>query len=171
MKGRKVIPIPIKKAKGTYQKCRDKGSIEPSSKKPHPPSWLTPRAKQIFHQITKRLEDTGRASATFTEVQALLASRLEEVERFDKMLNGEISIEFEKGEGEEKEAKKINGYVYVTTNSFGDPILKDNPAVAQRKEAMRHAHSLLAELGLTHVSAEKFGSRGNKPKKNDFEGF
>ena len=102
--GRKIIPISIKEAKGTRRKDREKEVKPPSSKKPVPPAWLNARAKQIFHHMVKRLETIGLASATYTEAIALLASRMEEVERFDKMLNDECG----------------NGYVYKSTNSYGD---------------------------------------------------
>lgn len=150
MAGRKVLPIAIKKAKGTYQACRDKGAPDVSNKKPVPPSWLTPRAKQIFHLLSKRLGD--RATATYTEVQALCASRMDEVERFDKILN---------------EAS----YVYITANSFGDQVMRPRPEVAMRKEAMRHVQSLLAELGLTATAAHKVGGSTSTKKKNEFDGF
>lgn len=148
--GRKVLPMEIKKAKGTFQACRHKGTPETSDKKPVPPSWLTPRAKQIFHLLSKRLGD--RATATYTEVQALCASRMDEAERFDKILN---------------EAS----YVYITANSFGDQVMKPRPEVAMRKEAMRHVQSLLAELGLTATAAHKVGATQEKKKGNEFEGF
>lgn len=148
--GRKVLPIEIKKAKGTYQACRDKGTPKTSDKKPVPPSWLTPRAKQIFHLLSKRLGD--RATATYTEVQALCASRMHEVEMFDKVLN---------------EAS----YVFMTVDSFGNDVIKARPEVSMRKEAMRHVQSLLAELGLTMTAAHKVGAAQEKKKGNEFEGF
>lgn len=150
MAGRKVLPIEIKKAKGTYQACRDKGAPDVSNKKPVPPSWLTPRAKQIFHLLSKRLGD--RATATYTEVQALCASRMDEVEMFDKVLN---------------EAS----YIFMTVDSFGNDVIKARPEVSMRKEAMRHVQSLLAELGLTMTAAHKVGAAQEKKKGNEFEGF
>jgi P27 family predicted phage terminase small subunit len=80
---------------------------------------------------------------------------MEEVERFDKMLNGA---------GE-------NNYVYQTHNSYGDAILKENPAVALREKACRHVHALLVEFGLTPSASQKVGGGKEKPKKNDFQGF
>lgn len=156
MTGRKVVPINVKKARGTYRKDRDKNAPKPSVSKPSPPSWLNKRAKQIFHLMVKRLSQIGLDSSTYTEAIALLASRMEEVERFDKMLN------------EDKE----NGYVYKTTNSFGDPILKEHPAVRLREKAARHVHSLLTEFGLTGASAQKVGSTPKDgDKKNEFDEY
>ncbi|MEN6297743.1 MAG: phage terminase small subunit P27 family [Rectinema sp.] len=156
MTGRKVVPIDVKKARGTYRKDRDKKAPKPSPKKPAAPSWLNTRAKQIFNLMVKRLSEIGQASATYTEAIALLSSRMEEVERFDKILN----------DGEE------NGYVYKTTNSFGDAILKEHPAVRLREKAARHVHSLLTEFGLTGASAQKVGAQPKEgDKKNEFEEY
>ena len=159
--GRKVIPIGIKQAKGTHQPCRDRETYTPAPGKPSPPSWLVHRAKGIFRHMSGRLDKVGRASETHTEVLALLASRMEEVERFDKMLN----------ESADAEGKPQNGYVYATTNSYGDPILKEHPAVRCREKAMRHVHSLLAEIGLTPASMQKVGTPKQRREKNEFADF
>jgi P27 family predicted phage terminase small subunit len=155
MAGRKAIPIGIKLVKGTHQPCRDKEVPPPSKSKPIPPSWINTRAKAIFRHMVRRLDVIGLASATYTEAIALLASRMEEVERFDKMLNGEDQ----------------NNYVYNTHNSYGDEILKENPAVALREKACRHVHALLVEFGLTGASAQKVGTKKESKKKNEFEGL
>lgn len=153
--GRKIIPIPIKKAKGTNRPHRERVVPDPSKKKPVPPAWLNKRAKQIFHHMRKRIGDIQLDSATYTETLALLASRMEEVERFDKILNSE----------------KESGYVFQTTNSFGDPVLKEHPAVRLREKAMKHVHALLVEFGLTPAAAQKVGTKREPQKKNEFEGF
>ena len=152
MKGRKVVPMGIKKAKGTYRKDRDKNAPEPSDKKPIPPSWLNKRAKQIFHHMRKRLDDIGLGSRTYTEALAALSSRMEEVERFDKILNEE-------------------GSFYESKNSLGFEVIKEHPAAKLREKAIRHVHSLLTEFGLTGASAQKIGTGKKKPKSNDFEDF
>jgi P27 family predicted phage terminase small subunit len=169
--GRKVIPIDIKKAKGTYQPCRDREVAPPSNKKPVPPSWLNARAKQIFHNMVKRLAEIHLDSATYTEAIALLSSRLEEVERFDKILNEGMPIEIEDPETKEKKMVMSNGYVYSTHNSYGDAILKENPAVALREKAFRHVHTLLTEFGLTGASAQKVGKPKDKSKASEFDDF
>jgi len=157
--GRKVLPFSTKQARGTHRPCRDKDTYTPSSRKPRPPSWLNARAKGIFRREVNRLDEVKLASATFTEIISLLACRLEEVERFDGMLNDYV----------DDEGKKGNGYIYKTTNSFGDPILKEHPAVRLREKAIRHAHSLLAELGLTQSAAQKVGMAKQGKGKNEFE--
>ena len=152
MKGRKTIPIGIKKVKGTLKKHRVKNVPDPSDKKPTPPAWLNKRAKQIFWHMLTRLDDIGLASATHTEALATLCSRMEEVERFDKVLNDE-------------------GYYYDAKNSLGFEVKKEHPAAKLREKAIRHVHSLLTEFGLTPASIQKVGSGKSKPKGNDFEGF
>jgi P27 family predicted phage terminase small subunit len=112
--------------------------------------------------MVRRLDDLGMASRSHTEAIALLACRMEEVERFDKMLNNSV---------DEKTGEKVNGYVYKTTNSYGDDILKEHPAVRLREKAARHVHSLLTEFGLTPAAAQKVGTPKKKEKKNEFEGF
>jgi P27 family predicted phage terminase small subunit len=159
--GRKIIPMEQKKAKGTYRKERDKEVPKPSDKKPRAPAWLNKRAKQIFWHMTNRLSVLNMASASHTEILALLCSRMEEVERFDKLLN----------QSKDVDGKETNGYVYQTSNSFGDAILKPNPAVELRDKAMRHVHSLLCEFGLTPAAAQKVGKPKESKKKNDFEEF
>jgi len=153
MRGRKVIPIEEKKAKGTHRPCRDKDVPAPSKKKPLPPTWLNKRAKMIFHHMVKRLEELSLASRSHTEALSLLASRMEELETFDKLLNT--------GEG----------YTYKIETEDGGFIIKEHPVVKLREKAARHVHSLLTEFGLTPASAQKVGTPKQKTKNNDFEGF
>jgi P27 family predicted phage terminase small subunit len=160
--GRKVIPINIKKAKGTFQACREKIVPKPSSKRPIPPSWLNKRAKQIFRHMDGRLAELGMSSASHTEVLALLACRQEELERFDKMLNDTVPDENGVVKG---------GYIYEAKNSFGDIILRDHPAVKLREKAARHVHSLLVEFGLTPSAAQKVGTKKETKKKNEFDEY
>ena len=157
MAGRKAIPIQLKVLKGTHQPCRDKDVPEPSKEKPLPPVWLNGRAKIIFRHMVRRLEALGMASRSHTEAIAVLACRMEEVERFDKMLNGAV----------DKEGNPENGYIYKTTISFGDDVLKEHPAVKLREKAARHVHTLLTDFGLTPASAQKVGTPKKKTQNND----
>jgi P27 family predicted phage terminase small subunit len=154
--GRKVISIAEKKAKGTYRSDRDRGKPEISQTKPVPPDWLNDKAKVIFNQIVFDMDEIGLASSTYTGIIALLACRQEELERLDGVLNKD----------------GIGGYVYVTTNSFGDQILKENPLVGNREKAARQVQALRAELGLTPTGINKVGAqkRDLKPK-NEFDGL
>lgn len=67
---------------------------------------------------------------------ALLASRLTEIEACNEALADGSSYE-------------------TTTDRSEAPLVRAKPEVAQRSEAMRHAHSLLVELGLTPAAAHR----------------
>ncbi len=162
MAGRKAIPTHIKLIKGTLRKDRIKDIPPPSEKKPLPPTWLNTRAKQIFQHMVKRLDEIGLASATYTEAIALLSSRMEEVERFDKILN-ELS--------NSEDGKATGGYFYKTTNSLGSSVLREHPAVRLREKAARHVHALLTEFGLTGASAQKVATKKQEKKTNEFSDF
>ena len=159
--GRKVIPISIKQAKGTHRPHRDRKTYTPSSRRPIPPSWLNKRASAIFRHMTRRLGEVGQASATHTEALALLSCHMEEVERFHKILNESVDAQ----------GKPQNGYVYATANSFGDPVLKEHPAVRLYEKASLRVHSLLTEFGLTPAAAQKVGTRKPAKEKNEFDDF
>jgi P27 family predicted phage terminase small subunit len=143
MAGRKLIPMEIKKLKGTYRKDRDRKPPPASKGKPHPPKWLNTDAKQKFNLMVKRLDGLGMASNTYTEGIALLASRLGEVERLTEVLDQEGVI-------------------------LG---AKEHPAVKMREKAMNHAHRLLVEFGLTASSIQKVGRPKQQKKKNVFDRF
>jgi len=81
-------------------------------------------------------------------VVALAASRLEEVEI--------TTASVEDG-----------GRTYLTTNAQGEKMIRPHPMVAQRSEAMRHAQSLLSEMGLTPAARSKV-SATKKGEDNPF---
>lgn len=119
------------------------GGLPPvSADMPEPAEWLSPRAREIFATLVKRLQSMNTATATHTESLCLCASRLADVER----LNGVV---------EEK------GSSYETQDKFENLVVKARPEYAQRSEAMRHAAILLAEMGLTVKSR---GSARASPK-------
>jgi len=111
--------------------------------------------------MVRRLEAVGLASGTHTEALALLACHMEEVERFDKILNEVVTV------GGEQQ----NNYVYKTNTATGAVILKENPVVRLRDKAARRVHSLLTEFGLTPASSQKIGAKKQLKGKNEFDGF
>ena len=142
MAGRKIIPIELKKLRGTYRKDRDRKPPPSSKGKPIAPAWLNTRAKRKFGIVVRRLDDLSMASSSYTEAIALLASRLEEVERYSKMLDEEGALLDE----------------------------KPHPVIKLREMAMNHSHKLLVEFGLTASAIQKVGAKmKEKPKKNPFE--
>mgnify|MGYP005655107011 CR=1 FL=1 len=142
MAGRKIVPIEIKKLKGTYRKCRDRTPPPSSKGRPTAPAWLNTAAKRKFGIMVRRLDALTMASDSYTEAIALLASRLEEVERYTKMLDEEGALLDE----------------------------KPHPVIKLREMAMNHSHKLLVEFGLTASAIQKVGAKKKeKPVKNPFE--
>jgi P27 family predicted phage terminase small subunit len=101
-----------------------------------------------FGVLKARLEPLGLASSTHTETIALAAVRMADIESYDE------SIE-------------EHGHMYETKTVAKDRILKANPAVAMRNEALRHLQSLLAELGLTPTSIGKADASIGRGKKEE----
>ncbi len=131
MKGRKMKSTALKEATGTLQKCRvPENEATPSSEKPFPPEWLNDEAREVFERLVGLLDEMLLASASQVDMLALLASRLEEVMRFQLFLDDV-------------------GTSYETVNKEGNSMWRAYPEVAQKNEAMRHAHALLAEFGLS----------------------
>lgn len=116
---------------------------------PDAPLWLSGRAAEIFAGICATIAGMGYLSTADQHVIAMAASRLEEVEIATARIEDE-------------------GRTYETTTTTGDRKITSNPMVAQRSEAMRHAHSLLSELGLTPAARSKV-SAGKKPEENVFK--
>lgn len=159
--GKKVIPMNEKIAKGTFRPHRQKRIPQPDERLPVAPSWLNRRARQIFKLLVGRIKSITVASIDHTEAISLLAVRLEEVQRLDKLLN-EIGFTYEQkgivGRGE-------NSYEIVLA-------IRNRPEVKQRHEAMKHLHSLLLEFGLTASSLGRVATKDNKGKdENEFSGF
>lgn len=113
------------------------------------PIHLSDLASLLFGSIAKILEQQGRASPHYVEVVALLAQRLEQVQTYQAVLECE-------------------GHTYETRTSTGGLMFRKRPEVQMLSDAMRHAHSLLAELMITPATALRLGE-GQKPEDNPFE--
>ncbi len=134
MKGRKTYPF--KALKGTERKNQTNHEAPtPESAVPCAPAHISARAAEWFGRITSRLEAMGCASASHTEMLALLARRLAEIEHYDELI-------------------EQHGAVYEVATKEGS-VLKGNPAVRMKSDAMRHAHSLLVEFGLSLAAISK----------------
>lgn len=147
--GRKRKPDHLKIVSGTAQPCRINADapIAPTSL-PVPPGWLTVRGAEIFHSLVAILDEMGIASSADTQVITLCASRIEEVEITTALVED-------------------NGRTYETVSETGS-MFRSRPEVAQRNEAMRHAQSLLSELGLTPSARSKVSAM-TKPEGNPFK--
>lgn len=150
MRGRKRKPDHLKVIAGTDQACRmnPEAPVAPTTL-PIAPEWLTKRAAELFDGLVAILDEMGIASSADMQVIALCASRLEEVEITTALVED-------------------NGRTFETVNESGSTMYRSRPEVAQRNEAMRHAQSLLSELGLTPAARSKV-SAGKKPEENPFK--
>ena len=127
----------LKEAQGTLDKSRmPVAEPIPSSDKPIAPDWLNDRAKEVFEELVELLDEMRLASASQVDMLTLLSQRMEEVERFSVYLDDV-------------------GTSYESENKLGQTMWRAYPEVAQKNEAMRHAHALLAEFGLSPASAAK----------------
>lgn len=117
---------------------------------PIAPDWLTSRGAELFDQLVAILNKMGLASSADVAVIALCASRLEEIEITTALVED-------------------NGRTYSSVSQKGGLMHRSRPEVGQRNEAMRHAQSLLSELGLTPAARSKVSVKGNageNPFKN-----
>ncbi|WP_161594545.1 phage terminase small subunit P27 family [Marimonas lutisalis] len=123
----------MKIVQGTFRPDRVKGNapaVPPGCAEP--PEWLSERAAELFAGLSAILDSMGLATPVDALALALLASRLEEVE----VLTAAIEDQ---------------GRTYQSDSG----LWKARPEVVQRSEAMRHAHALLVEFGLTAAARSK----------------
>lgn len=148
--GRKRVEPAIKKLRGTDRADRDGEAPPPAlTGAMVAPSYLSDLAQLLFGSVAKILEQQGRASPHYVEIAALLAQRLEQIQRFQAVLE---SV----------------GDTYETKTASGGLMYRKRPEVQMLSDAMRHAHSLLGELMLTPATALRLGE-GQKPEHNPFE--
>lgn len=165
MAGRKRKPTKLHLVQGTARPCRiNKSEPKPPAEPPRAVVELSPRASFWYGILCGRLSSMGIASNADSENVMLLALRLAEIEECDDEIKryGRVTLKIELIKVPEKDEA---GKTVVVTKA--QKVLKANPAVAQRSEAMRHAQSLLAEFGLSpasraSVSASGGGSTGSK---------
>ena len=150
---RKPKPTHIKEVTGTARPDRTNPE-EPTSEDslPRAPTWLSHEATEYFTRLASRLEAMGYASSSHTEMLALAADALADVEAADAEI-------------------RQQGASYPTTNTMGDVMYRAHPAVARKSDAVRRAQSLLAEFGLSPSSATKVGGGGSGENKNPFSQF
>ncbi|MFZ5667174.1 MAG: P27 family phage terminase small subunit [Pseudomonadota bacterium] len=149
--GRKPTSSAIKKLRGTEQ--AEPKTIQTIAADEAPlicPMHLSDLAQLLFAKIAGILAAENRASGKYAEHIALLAMRLEQIQRFQSVLEME---------GDTYEAKTANGF-----------IIRARPEVAMLSDAMRQAQSLLGELMLNPASALKLAS-GHQPEAGDFDDF
>jgi len=147
MAGRKRKPHKLHVVEGTARKCRtNPRAPEAEPEAPVAPDYIGGRAKKYFDVLIDRIRKMGYLSRSHTEILALAALRLAEVDELTTLIEREGPTYFT---------------VRAVVDAKGAPLLgpdgkpmyaklkKGHPAVSQRSEAMRHAQSLLSELGLS----------------------
>lgn len=149
-KGRKKLPDALKLIKGTARPHRGKTGDSQDEAPMSVPATLSEAAVVHFEALRDRVAVLGLDSSTYTEVLALAAMRMAEID-------------------EANEHIKVHGAVVETENITGGTLLRANPAVTMRNEAMRHLQSLLAEFGLSPSSIGRVGARKKEPEKK--QGF
>lgn len=148
---RRPLPDFVKKAKGTLQRCRvNDEAPEPVRGLPEPPGWLSEDAKDKFKILLSRIEKQQYASESHTEMLALAAKKLADIEKYDKHI-------------------QEHGAVYWSESPMGSS-LKANPSVKLQNEAVKEARLLLQEFGLSPSSMSKV-KVPNKPKAGKFDKF
>lgn len=122
------------------------------------PLHLSDLAQLHFASIAKMLEAEQRASAHYAEHVALLALRLEQIQRYQAVLEME-------GDTFATESVKKAGEQVVVTK-----MVRARPEVAMLSDAMRHAQSLLGELMLNPAAALRIAS-GHRKEAGAFDDF
>lgn len=151
--GRKALPPQTAKILNFPGKRKPRKDLPKTANDlPSAPDYLNKRATELFGRLAARLDQQKLASSSHTEMLALLASRLEEVESLSKVLQ----------EG---------GRTYETTNTQGDICFKARPEVAMKNEAMRHAQSLLAEFGLSPAAVNKVSARSGDEEEDPLRDY
>ena len=122
-----------------------------------PPLHLSDLGQLLFREIVGQLEQLGRAEPIFTQHVALLAQRLEQIQRWQAVLEmlGDTCTS--------KSTKRVDGETIVTE------MIRARPEVAMLSDAMRQAQSLLGELMLNPSAALKVAVKKDAP--GDFDDF
>ncbi|WP_257575259.1 P27 family phage terminase small subunit [Sphingomonas sanguinis] len=122
------------------------------------PIHLSNLAQLLFADIAAQLEAQGRADPQWAQIVALLAQRLEQIQRFQAVLEstGDTCTS--------TTIRKVDGQQVMTE------MIRARPEVAMLSDAMRQAQSLLGELMLSPSAAMKLGG-GKKDAPGDFDDF
>lgn len=161
--GRRRKAPELKKLAGTLRKDRDGDVAEIVSAAPMiAPAHLSELAQSEFARIAGILQDQSRASPHYAEHVGLLAQRLEQIQRFQAVLEMEgdtFTTESVKTIGKGEGARAI-----ITR------MVRARPEVTMLSDAMRHAQSLIGELMLNPAAALRISS-GHKSEPGAFDDF
>ena len=150
--GRKRKGPALKALAGTDRADRDLSAGEAAPLGPMiAPMHLSDLAQLHFGTIAGMLEAESRSSPHYAEHVALLALRIEQIQRYQAVLETE-------------------GDTYETKTTSGGRMIRARPEVAMLSDAMRQAQSLLGELMLNPSAALRIAS-GHKPDDGGFGDF
>lgn len=148
-KGRKPATVHELKRRGETRPSRlREDAPKGSATAPEEPVDLSQSEAMDFREIVSRLDEIGSASSTDVGVISLAARRMTEIRK--------LTIEIEE-----------KGFTYETFGESGR-MIKANPAVRMRSDAMRHLHSLEATMGLTPTDRRKLGGQKPQDEENEF---
>ena len=121
------------------------------------PLHLSDLAQLMFHDIAGLLAAEGRAEAKFSMHVALLAQRLEQIQRFQSVLEttGDTCTS--------RSVRKVDGESVITE------MVRARPEVGMLDAALRHAQSLIGELMLNPSAALRIA--GKDDGADDLDGF
>lgn len=116
------------------------------------PLHLSDLAQLQFKSIAMMLEQQNRSSPHFAEHVAILAQRLEQIQRWQAVL-------------------EVEGDTYETVTATGGLMVRARPEVKFLSDAMRHAQSLLSDLMLNPAAALRIATGGSNAEAGDFDDF
>lgn len=161
--GRRRKDPELKKLAGTLRADRDPTptTAVPATSAAAPiivPMHLSDLAQLIFRELAGLLEQQGRAAPEYAQHLALLAQRLEQIQRWQAVL------EVEGDTFTSKTVKTAKGEITETV------MVRARPEVAMLSDAMRQAQSLIGELMLNPSAALRIAS-GHKAEAGAFDDF
>ena len=157
--GRRPKEPALKKLAGTERKDRQITVGDAAPDAPMiAPLHLSDLAQLHFRSIAAMLEAEKRSSPHYAEHVALLSLRLEQIQRYQAVL------EMEGDTYTTESAKKVGEKVVLTR------LIRARPEAAMLSDAMRQAQSLLSELMLNPAAALRIAS-GHKPETGAFDDF
>lgn len=167
--GRKVVPIEVKKARGTYRADRDHSKLVGDMMEDADKVELTPaedlneRQREIFHAIC----DEMRASKTLSPIYARTINHLarleERAERIRKSIGGAY-VQREYTPSSIKAAK--------ATGKRPKKVFKSNPALSQLSDLESQIFRVYSSLGMTPDSVTRTPKQNSEKKdENPFKKF
>lgn len=127
------------------------------------PIHLSDLAQLLFRDIAGLLEQQKRALPEYAQHVALLALRLEQIQRFQAVLETE-------GDTFSSKSVKTIAHKGKPPETIVSTMVRARPEVAMLSDAMRQAQSLIGELMLNPSAALRIAS-GHKPAAGAFDDF